>query len=327
MAASRRNLSLTVALCASLTAHALIVLWAARQYVAEIGGHIMLPGFRLTLLGSPLLPEEPRNRLGDEDGKGTAMLSTPGELPLLAPKASQDQPFLSLDPVGAGEVGVKPTESTAPPDDGSGDSPAAPMPAQPIAPPPAVFAAPANADPAPTGVKDPIESLGGPFVRKPRGDVEQETPLETSSAVAMAAILPPAQNADPNPLNKSGARSSADPAPLADSESDPTGVIGSATFRPGATDVQIGRKSRLTRPRLSLAAKADLTTERTRSLVLRLKLDETGKVTSAEVYRSSGSIAVDQPCQIAAYSWWFEPLKNSEGTPVKDVILFTIRFI
>jgi TonB family protein len=62
-------------------------------------------------------------------------------------------------------------------------------------------------------------------------------------------------------------------------------------------------------------------------VVLKISIDETGKVISASVYRSSGSIHIDQPCQLAAYEWWFEPLKDKSGKLQKDVILFAISFV
>ena len=72
---------------------------------------------------------------------------------------------------------------------------------------------------------------------------------------------------------------------------------------------------------------ADLMTRASPMLVLKIHVDETGKVTSADVFRSSGSADVDQPCKLAAYNWWFEPAKDKAGKPIKDVILFAIRFI
>ena len=62
------------------------------------------------------------------------------------------------------------------------------------------------------------------------------------------------------------------------------------------------------------------------SVVLELQLDETGQVISATVIKSSGSNSIDEPCKLAAYSWWFEPAKDATGKPIKDVIKFTIKF-
>ena len=64
-----------------------------------------------------------------------------------------------------------------------------------------------------------------------------------------------------------------------------------------------------------------------RSPIVRLKLtiDKTGNVTSAELFGSCGSDAIDQACRLAAQNWWFEPLKDPSGMPVDDVLLFAIR--
>ena len=51
-----------------------------------------------------------------------------------------------------------------------------------------------------------------------------------------------------------------------------------------------------------------------------------GKVTAVDVFKSSGSNEIDQPCLIAMYDWWFEPLRDKAGRPVPDTILFTINF-
>ena len=138
-----------------------------------------------------------------------------------------------------------------------------------------------------------------------------------------AAPTPPVEQASAIP----GAAQSADPAPQGSTESDPTSTVGSVQFRAGSTEVRLGRKFKLTRPQLSIAARTDLMTRARPVVVLKISIDETGKVVSASVYRSSGSIHIDQPCQLAAYEWWFEPLKDKSGKPQKDVILFAISFI
>jgi TonB family protein len=116
------------------------------------------------------------------------------------------------------------------------------------------------------------------------------------------------------------------PAPQGDSDSDPFTVVGTLEFRPGSTKVQCGRKHKITRPRLSWDTVYDFQGMTSASVTLELQLDETGQVISATVIKSSGSASIDQPCRIAAYSWWFEPAKDPTGKPIKDVIKFTIKF-
>jgi TonB family protein len=149
--------------------------------------------------------------------------------------------------------------------------------------------------------------------------------MATPVAPQVVAPTPPTPKGDPG--QQPGASSAADPAPMGDSEIDPVSTMGSVEFSAGSAKVRLGRKTKLTRPRLSLAAQTDLMTMPTGSVLLRIKIDSTGKVISAEVARSSGNPIVDQPCKLAAYNWWFEPLKDKMGQPTKDVIMFAIRFI
>jgi TonB family protein len=120
----------------------------------------------------------------------------------------------------------------------------------------------------------------------------------------------------------------ADPAPQSDSESDPFSKAGAVKFKRGATDIQFGRKHKIVRPRLGLAGEADMLNLRAPvTLILALTLDETGKVISVQVLKSSGSNNIDQACKVAAYQWWLEPTKDkATGKPIKDVVPFAIGF-
>jgi TonB family protein len=118
-----------------------------------------------------------------------------------------------------------------------------------------------------------------------------------------------------------------DPAPQSDSESHPFAKIGSVTFRNGKVDVRFGRKVKSVHPRLTLAAEYDLRVLRKATVVLSLRIDETGKVVSADILRSSGTNQLDLPTQQAMYEWWFEPSKDKDGKPVPDILVFTMGFI
>ena len=37
-------------------------------------------------------------------------------------------------------------------------------------------------------------------------------------------------------------------------------------------------------------------------------------------------VEADQPCLVAMYEWWFEPLKDKNGRAIPEVTLFTISF-
>src|SRR5262245_25474703 len=121
----KRDVSFTIALCASLVVHAGISLTMSESYVREFG-RIWLPGFGRASLAEVDVPQmamfrpedDPRFRLGESDATGTAIDSSAGDQPMLAPQGLQDQPFLSRDPIGPGKIGDPPTESTALPGDG-----------------------------------------------------------------------------------------------------------------------------------------------------------------------------------------------------------------
>ncbi|WP_428937179.1 energy transducer TonB family protein [Fontivita pretiosa] len=305
---SHRDPSLSIALCASLSLHVLIVCTTAEIYAHRNAAHIRLPGFaQTTTLTAALVetPDDPWNRLGDSDGRGRAIDDASGQLPLLAPQGTQEQAFLSRDPQGLAEVGVEPGLSVL--TSGSTGSIKAPP----------LLEAPTPQQAAPLG----ISPTAGDFVLPAREKLEMVPAATSQPAPPGNAAAGVAQAGEPG-----GDAPAADPAPMAQSESDPLTIQGSAEFRPGRTEVRIGRKHKLTRPRLSLAARADLMALASPTVVLKLTIDPSGKVVSASVYRSSGSNEVDQPCKLAAYDWWFEPARDRSGRPTWDVILFSIRF-
>lgn len=94
----------------------------------------------------------------------------------------------------------------------------------------------------------------------------------------------------------------------------------------GRLEVRQGRKVKTTRPHLLLGAQVDLFSMRNPTVVLKIAIDATGRVTSADVIQSSGSTELDQPCRVAVYDWWFEPSRDKRGRPIADVVVFTIRF-
>src|SRR4051794_22837341 len=118
---TRRDISLTIALCASLVLHALLLGGIAEVYNVETGSTIFFPGFpKKETIAALLIPaeenrEDPRQRLGDSQGHGDATSASPGDEPMRSPfKSAQAQPFLSLDPEGSGKIGEEPTDSVLP---------------------------------------------------------------------------------------------------------------------------------------------------------------------------------------------------------------------
>lgn len=305
----RRDFSLTIALCASLVVHAALLARTAELYNQYLNGNVAIlanPAVPAVQFQPPLPPEDendPWKRIGETNGTGEAIASVQSDQTLQAPKANQAQPFLSLDPAGPGEIGDEPSQSLLPKG------------------PPQQTAPPAQESP-------PVEQMAaaGPF-GLPIEQGDYALPIGKQTSVKEPS-QPSAAEAQAAPqVMQPGADSSADPAPEGRLESDPTTIAGGVDFRPGATNVRLGRPCKLVRPHLTLAARADLLTMASRTVILKIKTDTSGKVTDAQIYRSCGSVSVDQPCKLAALGWWFEPPKNSTGQPVNDVFLFAIHFI
>jgi TonB family protein len=120
---------------------------------------------------------------------------------------------------------------------------------------------------------------------------------------------------------------SGNPVPTSDFESFPVSHIASR-FIGGKIEARTGRKMRARQlPRLGPAAIADLQGMDEPFVGLMLKIDESGNVTNVQISHSAGSDDIDLPCQRAAYTWWFEPMKDPKtGTMHGDIIEFTIYF-
>ncbi len=118
----------------------------------------------------------------------------------------------------------------------------------------------------------------------------------------------------------------ADPAPMSESESDPFSKTGGVDFRGGKMDARFGRAFKSVRPRLSFAAELDLMGLKSPRIVLKIAIDDDGKVTKVEVLRSTGSKLVDQPVTVAMYQWWFEPAKDGTGKAISDELVFPITW-
>ncbi|MGH7178802.1 MAG: hypothetical protein ACREJC_15595 [Tepidisphaeraceae bacterium] len=336
--------TLTVALCASLVVHVGVLVALAELFA---GQRIDLPGYAMSSLqtpvNSPLIVPVPRpdEQLGDTEGTGTASDASPGEQPLLARAGPQDQPMLGRDPVGPSVRNIDPSESVFTPGaDGSmGSGPPKPLasPAEPQAserqpvlgvPPEPQDALPKTEPaPLPEGIsadapsKERVENREAPEPAQPAHEEPQPKP---SPAEEPAPQTPDANPGAPGP--RGAPAPAADVAPQGESDSDAFSTTASAEFRPGSTRVRFGRKHKLTRPHIDLAANVDLITMSRPVVVLKLRTDSTGKVVSAEIAQSSGSENIDQPCRVTAYEWWFEPKKDASGRPRGETIFFTIRF-
>ncbi len=104
-------------------------------------------------------------------------------------------------------------------------------------------------------------------------------------------------------------------------ESDPFSRVGSVTIRAGKVDARLGRASKLIKPRITTKGQLDMLSIIDPSVILKVSLDATGKVTNVDVLKSSGSNEIDLPAQLALYKSWIEPGKDKAGKPAPDVIV------
>src|SRR5260221_14270361 len=124
-----KDLSVTIALCASLVAHAVLAIALAEQQVHELSQSLHQPPIdlksflarhpqatelpdvqaiplpELAALPAPKLPEVPvyEELFGEHGGKGKGLKSAPGEAPMQARLADQEQASLTPHPGPAGE--------------------------------------------------------------------------------------------------------------------------------------------------------------------------------------------------------------------------------
>lgn len=293
--------------------------------------------------------------MGEATGTGIGSNSSPGDHPLQAKEATEDQALLSRDPVGPGRIGASPAKYTGPTGDGSGGTPAmaATAPPTPAAEPPRPELKPP--EPAPATPTPPVSvALALPLPRadmstlqadsqpkvvetptlvtKPQPPVPEVKPEEKPEK-SKPVEKPPVQVVKPQPATGDGRRPgapqpSADPLPESESDSDPfSRISGTAVFRNGRLDVRHGRKIKTTRPQIQIAGQWDMLTLNNPVVVLEVHISPTGKVTDVKVAHSSGSNQIDEPTRLAVYDWWFEPARDKSGKPISDVIFFSIEFV
>ena len=299
-----RDLSLTTALCASLVVHAILALVTfegARRQLA----HIWLPPFERHT--ADVIEADPIDavRLGGLKDLGLAPNSSPGEESLRAIEAPNDQALLSRDPVGPGRIGGPMSFSMVAPTDG-----------------PTVDATPvAMAQAAQSAPVLPVPTDAGQPFGAGSDAVPHLTPKRRSAEPTPAT--PPAP--EPTAVAKSN-KPAADPAPMSSSESDAFSTLGGLEFRDGRMEARFGRAFKSVRPQLSLAAQIELMTLTNPRMVMKITIDDTGKVTKVDVVRSTGSDLVDQPVKIAMYQWWFEPSKGPSGKPIGDTVVMPVSW-
>lgn len=269
--------------------------------------------------------------MGDDQGSGIGSNSSPGERPMEAREADEDQALLSRNPQGAGRFDLPPEPQRGPVGEGKGGSPGhnpspAPAVAAPLITQTPMEQAKSEAEPEPTSelVPHPVQvasaiPLPGKEVEKPVEKVEKSrapSPAKPQAAEGDGKRpgVPPAAG---NPL------------PQSESDSDPFSRISGNIIVPrvGRLEPRLGRKVKTTRPQVNIAGEIDLIALNNPTVVLEVHIAATGKVTDVKIAHSSGSNAIDEPTRVAVYDWWFEPARDKTGKPVPDVTFFAVKFI
>jgi TonB family protein len=306
-----RDLSLTIALCASLLAHgllALITFEGARLQMATI----RLPGFPREDPDVVEVDPPDTANLGGAANDGFSPNSSPGKETIRAKDAPSDQALLSRDPQGPGRIGDLPSFSLVPQTD---ETAAASSSSTPLV----VLRRSEPVLPVPTDVPQPFGA--GPDVRVML--VPRVRPAHARSPQSQQQ--PEQQQQQQSPIAKSNQRA-ADPAVMSPSESDAFSTLGGIEFRDGRIDSRLGRAFKSVRPQLGLAAQIDLMGLTDPRIVLKLRIDATGKVVAVDVVHSTGSDSIDQPVKLVMYQWWFEPQKGPTGQAMAETIVFPISW-
>ena len=323
---------LTAAALASLLAHALLF---ATFSVVRVGGAVAPEVAEMAVVfedpeAAKFHNPPPEFEIGRPEAEGYGTHEVAGREEQVAREAPQDQPQLSLDPVGRSKVVEVPSAPLEQP----GQSAAQPAQSATRLEAPAVPPAPAFVPRAwpldRASLAELLERLT-PLVAEWTPPATLSENNETPSAPAPTppnvpqVPMPPAE-ARPQMPSPQATGTGADPAPKSDSEVDAFSVLGSAQFREGRVTVRSGRQVKTRRPKIGLAGLIDLSQRSTAQVLLKVAIDETGKVTNVEVAKSSGSNEIDQPCRVAMYEWWFEPKRGPDGRAVPDVFQFGISF-
>jgi TonB family protein len=351
-----RDLGITIGICASLAVHVGVLTYSANRYAHTPlyypSSMHRLPGVLVSLKPKqPPPPPDSREDIGEATGTGESNFASLGDRPLQAPKADETQAWYSLQNPGQRTV-AKPagrSDNATVGDNGRGgprsraaqaladavhqiEYPRQPHPtprqrpdvAKPQQPsPPSPPAAPLALAPSPK----PHLILPSTTQPSPRDDLAEAAPSPPVPQLSPPTpTTPDVRTATGDGRQPGAAASAGDPAPHSDTDSDAFSKIGSAVFRNGHVDVRFGRRVKLTRPNLLLSGQWDTFSIDDPTVVLKIFIDTTGKVSHVDIVKSSGSNDIDQPSQVAAYDWWFEPRTDGKGHPVPDVILFTITY-
>jgi len=355
MTMTRRDPTILVALLVALGIHLALIGLGVKVARRDLGWWLQgAPAPTNSPVVTP--PNQSVQQLGDHDTNGQSINTSPGDQPMESAiaDARQEQAAMQRDPAGFGGKGAnQQLDQTLRGDNGDNQPRGANSGAQSAS---SVFGSRESS----TANLSPKVSTPVPSKNPPPGNTKgADNSIDPLSSGPLAVTPPKSdssnQKSDPNssPSNssanqqtgssQSGASSNSgggaggkagaadpgagNPIPTSDFESYPVTHIASR-FLAGKIEARSGRKMRTRQlPKLGLAANADLQTMDRPFVVMLIKIDTTGNVTDVKIERSSGSDNIDLPCQRAAYTWWFEPLKDPRtGQIHPEDIEFTIYF-
>ena len=359
MTMTRRDPTILFALLVALGAHLALIGVGVKVARRDLGWWLQSSP---TAQNPPpaLPPSEPVQELGDHNTNGTSINSAAGDQPMESAiaDARQEQAAVQRDPAGFGGKGAnQQLDQTLRGDNGDNNPRGANSGAQSAA---SVFGSRESsvADLAPK-VSTPV-----PARNQPAGNATgTETAIDPLSSGPLALTQPkksssgqqPDVNPAPNdqrsqqPVNQqtgsqdNGAssasgggaggkagipiRARAIRSPQVISNRFPSPTSPAAFSRAKSKPAPAANCAARELPRLGLAAEADLENMDRPYVVMMLRIDTTGNVTDVRITHSSGSDNVDLPCQRAAYTWWFEPLKDPKtGQIHPEEMEFTIYF-
>jgi hypothetical protein len=302
-----------------------------------------LADWRTRLLRQPTTePAEPppdkfefdnRDVFGEHQGTGEALNSSPGDQPLQAMKGPQLQAYLGRNrPSAQGGGGTPTLIGAASPAQAAAPhvtppaprvTPPAPRPKPAQRPPDVVVDAagnqPQTPPPTPQVNASPLTNVSPQTPPSPQANKSSQTPV---SPPAVAAAVE--QQGKPLPPGPPAA--AADTAPPSDKDSDPFSDNNSFRYVNGSVSARNGRQVKTVRPHLLQAGEFDASVMRNPSVTFLATVDEHGNVIHVDLYRTSGSDNIDQPCEEALQQWWIEPSKDENGRPTRDIVSVTFSF-
>lgn len=343
-------LCLIVSVCVSLSIHAAAALLALgpppwhhrgghRALAADIASGRPMANPQFTMREMPF---------GESGGSGSAINSSDlWDQPLEARRGEQDQAWLSRTGGFSGRLPDLPfapsalssTGNRGPTVAGVRNESSTPFGASsaPAAAPRVARRAPVHVPAAsvpemPPAAQRPVESPASsaqPAAAAPAPAAEGRAAASPPAAVAPAAHLAAGRDAAGHTAGTASAGGGGgppgDPAPRADSDSDAFSRAGSVIFRPGRVDAQLGCRVKAVKPRLTVKALVDLASLENPAVVMKVSVDETGKVTDVALLRSSGSNEIDLPVMLAMYSWWIEPPRDQHNRPRPHTRIIAVR--